>query len=59
MSPYSWAHLLVRSDSTVSVHVTDDERQKADRGQQKQLITPYLHLHHSDSLCIHISVFYN
>lgn len=44
--------LLVRADSTAPVLVTDDERQKADRGRQnkkKQVITSYLHFHKGDS----------
>lgn len=44
--------LLVRADSTAPVLVTDDERQKADRGRQKkkkQVITSYLHVHKGDS----------
>lgn len=42
-------HLLVWDDSTAPVHVTDDERQKADKGRQKQVITSYLHFYKGNS----------
>lgn len=45
--PYSW--LVSWSELTAPVHVTDDERQKADRGRQTQVITSHLHFHKGDS----------